>query len=61
MKTKKIGSKLILAKSTITNLDAREMGIINGGEHSDAISCGGVCIFLTAASCLGPCVPPGTA
>ena len=57
MKTKKNGGKLILAKSTITNLDAREMGMVHGGvddlivAYPPSFSCG--CVSVVYTGCPG--------
>lgn len=62
MKTKKIGSKLVLTKRTIANLNAREMTIVKAGilGDSDAISCTGICISTVVSGCCPTHTCPAT-
>ena len=42
MKTKKLTKKLVLNKETVTNLNNREMGVLQGGAKTD-ITCMTIC------------------
>jgi hypothetical protein len=46
MRSKKLTKKLVLNKSTVTNLDTRTLGVVNGGKsptYTAAITCGIFC------------------
>ena len=58
MKSKKLTKKLVLNKSTVTNLNNRALGAVNGGKYptyTEGVTCGILCDTLYFSCAVTQC------